>query len=265
MMKNVLKAIFRIAVPERYKSHVYTLYWYLREPSVIRPDLARKRWMKSSYRPFDNKCRENFFLSATSFLWTNRDDRLKNGYYLEFGSFGAVTMRMAWRHTRHFFNLTYIAFDSFEGLPEIDKIDEQPIWQKGRLAMSEPDFRGVALSEGLPKDRLITVKGFYDLTLTRDLQRQFLPLKASIIYIDCDLYKSTVPVLKFIVPFLQVGTVIAFDDWNCFWADPNRGQRLAWREFVAEHPELHFESFVSTHGLMSFVSTGPTRGCAELS
>ena len=108
----------------------------------------------------------------------------------------------------------------------------------------------------MPRDRLTTVKGFYDASLTPQLQKRFLPRNASIIYVDCDLYASTVPVLSFIKPFLQVGTIIAFDDWNCFWADPNRGERLAWREFLDANPELHFEAFVSTHMLQSFIYTG---------
>jgi hypothetical protein len=47
--------------------------------------------------------------------------------------------------------------------------------------------------------------------------------------------------------------LIAFDDWNCFLADPERGQRLAWRQFVEANPQLGFEPFYSTHMLQSFV------------
>jgi O-methyltransferase len=148
--------------------------------------------------------------------------------------------------------LQYLAFDSFEGLPKIAEIDQQPIWAKGRLAMGEPKFKKLCR---MPTERLKTIKGFYSDSLTDDLKAQLLPRKASIIYIDCDLYVSTVPVLEFIPDFLQEGTIIALDDWNCFWADPNRGQRKAWAEFCARHPNLHFEPFVSTHGLMSFIHT----------
>ena len=45
------------------------------------------------------------------------------GYYFEFGSHEANTMRMAWDTLRHLFDYTYVAFDSFEGLPEPDDLD----------------------------------------------------------------------------------------------------------------------------------------------
>ena len=109
----------------------------------------------------------------------------------------------------------------------------------------------------MPRERLVTVKGFYDASLTPQLSERLLPRKAAIIYVDCDLYKSTVPVLKFIVPFLQAGTIVAFDDWNCYLADPGRGQRLAWREFREANPSLHFEPFYSTHMMASFVCLPP--------
>jgi len=38
---------------------------------------------------------------------------------------------MAWNYTKDLFAWTYVAFDSFEGLPEIPEIDQQPIWYPG--------------------------------------------------------------------------------------------------------------------------------------
>ncbi len=108
----------------------------------------------------------------------------------------------------------------------------------------------------MPRDRLITVKGFYDATLTSALRDRLLPAKAAAIYIDCDLYRSTIPVLEFIVPFLQKGTVIVFDDWNCYHADPERGERRAWAEFILAHPTLRFEPFISTSEAASFIFIG---------
>jgi hypothetical protein len=175
---------------------------------------------------------------------------------MEFGSHEANTMRLAWKHTQYLFNWTYVAFDSFEGLPEIQAIDQQEIWGKGRLKTAEEDFVGRVVAAGMPRERLVTVKGFYDQVLTSELAESLLPKKAAVIYIDCDLYHSTVPVLNFIRPFLQLGTVVVFDDWNCFLADPNRGERLAWREFLEANPQLKFEPFVSTAEAQSFIFVG---------
>jgi hypothetical protein len=166
-------------------------------------------------------------------------------------------MRYAWKHTRHNFDLTYVGFDSFDGLPDIEPIDRLADWQRGSFATSEEDFVATVGSAGMPPERLLTVKGFYADSLTPALAARFLPRKAAIVYVDCDLYKSTVPVLDFIVPFLHPGTLVAFDDWNCFAANPSRGQRLAWREFRDANPHLQFEPFYSTHMMASFVFTGP--------
>jgi hypothetical protein len=202
---------------------------------------------------FEEQQRRFFFQAAAHYLHINRNPELTNGYYLEFGCHSGRTMRFCWEYTQDVFDMSYVAFDSFEGLPEIDAIDQQPIWEKGKLKTAEIDFADIVSMAGMPRKRLKTVKGFYDQSLTGELAQLLLPRRASIIYIDCDLYLSTVPVLSFIEPFLQEGTVIAFDDWNCFWADPNRGERLAWREFLARNSGYHFEEFVSTHMLKSFI------------
>jgi O-methyltransferase len=213
-------------------------------------------WFETEYQPFDLGSREKFYLSATHFLYTNFEERLANGYYFEFGCYKGRTMRFCWRHTRHNFNFTYVAFDSFEGLPEPDPVDAHPGWKAGDFSMGEQAFVDIVVGAGMPRPRLQTVKGFYDRSLTPELQRQLLPRRASIVYIDCDLYESTVPVLKFLPPFLQLGTVVAFDDWTCYFNSPARGQRRAWREFREANPELNFEPFVSSHHLMSFIFTG---------
>jgi hypothetical protein len=215
----------------------------------------QQRWVKREYMAFAHDNMRYVFLSIARFAHINRPI---DGYYFEFGSHEGRTMRLAWRHFQHLFNWDFVAFDSFEGLPEIEEIDKQAIWSKGRLETAEQDFVRIVTAAGMPRERLTTVKGFYDASLTPELQAKLLPRKAAVVYVDCDLYKSTVPVLQFVRPFLQVGTVIVFDDWNCFYGDPERGERRAWAEFCAAHPELRFVEFVSTNEAQSFicVSTG---------
>lgn len=212
------------------------------------------RWVRTEYSAFGREQRSSIFLSIARFAHINRPIE---GYYFEFGSHEARTMRLAWRHFQYLFNWQFVAFDSFEGLPEIAEIDKQAIWGKGRLETAEADFIRIVTGAGMPRARLTTVKGFYDTSLTLALQQRLLPKKAAVVYIDCDLYMSTIPVLQFIVPFLQTGTVIVFDDWNCFHGDPERGERRAWREFLAAHPELRFEPFVSTNEAQTFICLAP--------
>ena len=65
-------------------------------------------------------------MSVARFLHINRP---VEGYYFEFGCNEANTIRQGWNHFEHLFDFTYVGFDSFEGLPEIHKIDEQEIWE----------------------------------------------------------------------------------------------------------------------------------------
>lgn len=222
--------------------------WAIRafDPSII----ARDRWVRREYMAYGMRMREELFLSIARFAHINRPI---SGYYFEFGCHEANTMRMAWRHFRHLFDWTFVAFDSFEGLPEPAPEDRSAIFTAGNLATDEARFVTLCRNAGMPADRLLTFKGFYNESLTPVLRDRLLPAKAAVVYVDCDLYASTVTVLEFIVPFLQEGTVIVFDDWNCFRANPNRGERRAWREFQETHPDLRFEPFVMTNEAASFI------------
>ena len=209
--------------------------------------------MRNVYSPFGQEQKLNIFMSIARYARINRPIV---GDYFEFGSHGAYTMRMAWDCFHHIFDWNYIAFDSFEGLPEIEPIDRMKIWQKGKLKTSDDEFRQVVTKHGIPSDRLRLVKGFYKDSLNDDLRRDLGPRKAAVVYVDCDLYASAVDVLAFVKDYLQLGTIIVFDDWNCFYGDPNRGERLAFREFCEANPQIAFEQFVSNGEQMSFICLG---------
>jgi hypothetical protein len=209
--------------------------------------------MRLDHETFRCQQREYIFLSIARFCYLNC---LSDGYYFEFGCHTGRTMRLAWEYTGALFNWTYVGFDSFAGLPEISDIDRLPIWEEGGLATSEADFVSLVTNAGMPSDRLRTVKGFYDKSLTPAFAKTFLPRKAAVIFIDCDLYASTVRVLDFGKEFLQPGTIIVFDDWFCFYGDPERGERRAWEEFRRANPQLQFTDFVRTNEAQCFIYLG---------
>jgi hypothetical protein len=175
---------------------------------------------------------------------------------MEFGCNKARTMRLAWEvcHCEH--NWTYVGFDSFEGLPEIQAVDEMPIWKKGDCAYGEQAFIDTLVLHGMPREKLITVRGFYDESLTPELKHQFLPAKAVVIYIDCDFYASALLVLRFVKDLLQRGTILVFDDWFCFFGDPDHGERRAFREFCEQNPDLVFQDFILTSEIKAFIYLG---------
>jgi O-methyltransferase len=218
---------------------------------LLDENYPRNRWIKKYYGKVTQWDKESIFIYLARFMQINRPPQK---YYMEFGCHSGATTRYAWKHFRWLFDLTYIAFDSFEGLPDIPEFDRQEIWEKGKLKTEEGEFvQIVTKKDGIPRDKLITVKGFYEDSLTEELKFKFLPGKAAVIYVDCDLYSSTVPVLEFCKDFLAVGTVITFDDWNCFNADPKRGERLAFSEFLDKHPQFQFEELLATSEGKAFV------------
>jgi hypothetical protein len=101
------------------------------------------------------------------------------------------------------------------------------------------------------------VKGWYDKVLNEETKKKLPLKKAAVVMVDCDLYESTVPVLNFITDYLQEGTVIVFDDWFCYRADPDRGEQKAFREWLKRNPSIKVteynrfgvegNSFIVTH------------------
>lgn len=250
-MKAMLKRLYHcLPDPLRHAAQPCADWLLRRLDAKIR---RRERWVSAHYMAYGMRSREEIFLAIARFAHINRPI---NGYYFEFGCHEANTMRMAWRNFRHLFDWKFVAFDSFEGLPDMEADDRSAIFARGNLATAEEVFVRHCRKAGMPHDRLITVKGFYDASLTPALRDRLLPTKAAVVYVDCDLYKSTVPVLEFIVPFLQKGTVIVFDDWFCYHGDPAFGERRAWREFLEKHPTQRFEPFVTTSEAASFIFLG---------
>jgi hypothetical protein len=62
---------------------------------------------------------------------------------------------------------------------------------------------------------------------------------------DMDLYASCVTALDFIEPFLQVGTVMLFDDWNAFCASRQKGERAAVAQWLKKNPRWQLNDYAS--------------------
>ena len=155
------------------------------------------------------------------------------GDYAEFGCCGAVTFNIAYKLMSKYLGMTPFhlwAFDSFEGLPETEgDIDAHPIWTKGNFSMSLEAFHRKCKSNGTPRSAYTVVQGFYDQSLTPTATGPR-PAQISLAYIDCDMYSSTSAVLKFLMPRLQHGMILAFDDYYCYSSEVPSGERLALAE-----------------------------------
>src|SRR5262249_40639718 len=139
--------------------------------------------------------------------------------------------------------MRYWAFDSFEGLPAISGIDAGGEFTTGQFACDEPTFRQNLIGAGVGMNRVENVPGGFNRTLTPELKASRGLKVASIVYIDADLYDSTVPVLDFLTDLLATGSVIMFDDWFCFRGDPSRGVQRAWNEWRARNPQFSVHDY----------------------
>lgn len=156
------------------------------------------------------------------------------GDYLEFGVARGTSMISAMKIARRsdgFEAMRFHAFDSFEGLP-----GDEGDFAKGDMAYGEQVFTRFLSKAGVPLDKVTITKGFFDDSLSpaRAAELGIEPGRAHIVHVDCDLYRSTVPVLQFIAPLLGTGSVVIFDDWFSFddelrpW---EHGEQRAFREW----------------------------------
>ena len=184
------------------------------------------------------------------------------GNYLEFGVYRGTTFAHAYHCMAGLFgDMKFYAFDSFQGLPALKGIDVEggytSNFREKEFSCSEQEFVENLRNSGVKLDRVITVKGWYDDTLDPVKAKGYGVNKAAVIWIDCDLYESTVPVLQFITPYLSIGTVIVFDDWKCYRNQPTFGEQRACREWLDANPRIALAELLSigSHGLAFTVVT----------
>lgn len=171
------------------------------------------------------------------------------GDYLEFGLFKGYSFWHAQMQARRrgLEGMRFLGFDSFAGLPAIGTIDQtrNSEFFEGQYACSKEAVTQNLDSGGVDWRRTFLIEGYFSDSLVPEVKTRYGLERAAIVLIDCDLYESTADVLRFIDDLLGDGTVLLFDDWNCFDRDDNRGQRRALREFLERKPRWRMEPFFS--------------------
>jgi len=163
------------------------------------------------------------------------------GDYLEFGVFrGERFAAASYLRRKRGLSMKLYAFDSFSGLPWNQEVDSSgyKMYEEGAYACSEMDFLKNVRRTGADMDQVITVPGFFEESLTLENPRVANLRKAAIVWVDCDLYSSTVSVLNFLSNYLQHGSLILFDDYFCYRADPKAGQQRAFREWLEKNRQF---------------------------
>jgi hypothetical protein len=119
-----------------------------------------------------------------------------HGVVLEFGVFQGDSLRLL----RDVFGPPVIGYDSFAGLPHAwDRSPGHAPLPQGYFRCRPPAIDGAEL-----------VIGDFADTVAQDLTRRGQPIRLA--HIDCDLYSSCATVLTALGPWLQVGTVLLFDE-----------------------------------------------------
>jgi hypothetical protein len=177
------------------------------------------------------------------------------GGVFEFGVGSGMTASLLSISIRNSFkkNLPMYLFDTFEGMPKADKVDENFQWVTGNWAFTKDKVLSRLKSYGVNQRDVNFFQGdFVDSTKSL-LAINALTQKALIVHIDCDYKLSALVALQYVLPALQNGTVILCDDYYCYAGDPTLGEAGAISEWsklnnISMRPwkpySLHGHSFI---------------------
>ena len=170
------------------------------------------------------------------------EDQGELGDYIEFGvCFGrslASMHRVAQR--RGLEQMRLIGFDSFEGLPSEAKTDDAGYWAPRMFKADIRITKWFLNKAEVDWSRVTLVKGWFSETLNEATIEALQLKKASIILVDCDMYRSAREALDFCAPLIHDQAVIIFDDWYAGGLDrKNLGEKRAFEEFLSRQRRLH--------------------------
>ena len=188
--------------------------------------------------------KERHRMLEQAFMYTH-DERIP-GHYVEFGTARGTSLIYAYEICRkHRFNdVRFLGFDSFQGFPEpkgVDRLFER--FRQGEVAFPRRIVERNLWLYGADRRRIELIEGWYDATLAEHAGNHQKVGTARVVNVDCDLHDSALAALRFIAPHLVTGSVILFDDWLCYRADPTKGEQAAVRRWLEEQPQFSLIPF----------------------
>lgn len=164
------------------------------------------------------------------------------GHYAEFGTFWGQSFFPDVFRYRNLLQGRFYAFDSFEGLsvPLADETRFHLDFQTGHYCSNERSFLALAEFVSAPADLIQVVPGFFESTLENKDPASYglSPESLSVCKIDCDLYEPTRQVLDFVLPLLEPGALVYFDDWRLTRASPHLGERGAALDWLKRNGDI---------------------------
>jgi predicted O-methyltransferase YrrM len=190
--------------------------------------------------------KERHRMLEQAFMYTH-DERIP-GNYVEFGTARGTSLIYAYEVCRkHRFNdVRFFGFDSFQGFPEpkgVDRVFER--FKQGEVAFPRRIAERNLWLYGADRRRVELIEGWYADTLAEAAGHHERIGTARVVNIDCDLHDSALAALRFIARHLVTGSIILFDDWLCYRADPTKGEQAAVRRWLDEQPQLSLVPFRS--------------------
>jgi len=232
-----------------------------------------KSKVRSSLRriTFSHTDRQQAFHMSWGHIFNNR----LRGDYWEFGVYRGDSMILSARELRKFqawnvsqiqsseewrVNLArqysdyapkYVGFDTFEGMP--DNNEGNSNFQKLSFVSNLENVKE-RLIKNIKESKLILIKGDFSILNGDEISKSSKLI--AIVNIDCELYESAIVALRLCRPFLQIGSVLLFDEYHGFNADSTKGERKALAEFLAETSIKVDRWFDYHYGGRSFLVTG---------
>ena len=179
----------------------------------------------------------------------------EKGDHCEFGIFKGHTFAHATNYaSKKQLKMRSFGFDSFQGLPEIEGIDDtgEEHFYEGQYCAPVDQVKKDMDTTGVDWNKTFLIEGFFNESLNDGMKEKYKLDKIAIAHIDCDLYSSTVDVLNFIKDMIMDKTILIFDDYDTYNADDELGQRKAFKEFLAENNSIKCEEWF-TYGAYGHV------------
>lgn len=140
--------------------------------------------------------------------------------------------------------MRFITFDSYKGMPPSKGVDTYyNAFAEGSYNCSQEQFFKNLESAGVDLGKVVSIKGFFEDTLNCGTANKYGMERASVVYIDSDLYESAKLALEFVTPMLIDGSIIIFDEWYQFCGNPQLGEQRAFNEWRLENPQFSVQEF----------------------
>lgn len=175
------------------------------------------------------------------------DSRL-SGPYLEFGvGKGRSAVSALRAYSRERVCADFVLCDSFQGLPPLEGPDVGSVqFNPGDYAFGQEQVAAFLHEHGADAlGRVQFVPGWFGPDTADAVARALAGQSPAVVHIDVDLYESCRWALLAVTPWLRPGTVMLFDDWNCFNASNRLGERRATAQWLEQHPDFSLNEFTS--------------------